>query len=296
VLFQHLFWFYAHPAVYIMVLPAMGIVSELVSTFSRKPIFGYRFLVLSSAFLAVLSLLVWGQHLFVSDQSLYASLVFSFLSYLVAIPSAIMVFNWTATLYRGSIAFDAPMLYALGFISLFTIGGLAGLFLNALATNVHLADTYFVVAHFHYLVAGGILMAYLGGIHYWWPMMTGRMYPERWARLSALATIVGVNVTFFPQFILGFLGMPSRYHVYPDELQGLHVASTLGASVLGLGCVLPVIYLGWSLLFGPVAGTNFWRASGLEWKTASPPLAHNFDEIPVVTQEAYDYTNIVGSV
>jgi len=291
-LFQRLFWFYAHPAVYIMVLPAMGVISELVSTFSRKPVSGYRFVAFSSVTIAALGFLGWGQHLFVSGQSLYASLVFSFLSCFVAIPAAITVFNWTATLYEGSISYAAPMLYAFGFIVLFTIGGLAGLFLTALAMNVHLADTYFAVAHFHYLMVGGTVMAYLGGLHYWWPKMTGRMYPEGWARLSALSAFVGVNLTFFPQFILGYLGMPGRYHVYPDEFHALHVASTLGATVLGLGCVLPAIYLAWSLRFGPVAGANPWRASGLEWNTSSPPPMHNFEEIPVVTQEAYDYRNV----
>ncbi len=292
VLFQRLFWFYAQPAVYIMVLPAIGVVSELVSTFSRKPVFGCRFVAFSSAALAVLGLVVWGQHLVVSGQSLYAGLVFSILSCLLAVPSAIIVFNLTATLYKGSISLAAPMLYALGFIGLFTIGGLAGLFLAAQAVNLHVADTYFAVAHFHYLVAGGTLMGYLGGLHYWWPKLTGRMYPEGLAKLAALATFVGVNLTFFPQFLLGYLGMPIRYHLYPPEFQVLQVASTLGATVLGLGCFLPVIYLGGSLLFGPIAGTNPWHASGLEWKTISPPLLHNFDELPVVTEEAYYYSNV----
>ena len=293
VLFQRLFWFYAHPAVYIMVLPAMGVISELISAFSRKPVFGYRFMVFLSAALAVLGFLVWGQHLFVSGQSLNANLAFSLLSYLVAIPSAIMVFNWTATLYKGSISFAAPMLYAIGFIGVFSVGGLAELFLAALAMNVHLADTHFAVAQFHYLVAGGTVMAFLGGLHYWWPKMTGRMYSERWGQFSALLTFAGINLTFFPQFVLGYLGMPSRYHVYPAEFQALNTAATLGAAMLGLGCSLPAIYLLWSLLFGPAAGANPWRASGLEWKTASPPVAHNFDEIPVVAQEAYDYSDVV---
>jgi len=292
VLFQRLFWFYAQPAVYFMVLPAIGVVSELVSTFSRKPVFGYRCVAFSSAALALLGFLVWGQHLFVSGQSLYAGLVFSLLSCLLAVPAAIIVFNLTATLYKGSISLAAPMLYALGFIGLFTIGGLAGLCLAALTMNVHLGDTYFAVAHFHYLVAGGTVMAYLGGLHYWWPKLTGRMYPEGLAKLAALLTFVGVNLTFFPQFILGYLGMPIRYHVYPAEFQVLQVASTLGATLLGLGCFLPIIYLGWSLLFGPVVGANPWHASGLEWKTLSPPLASNFDEPPVVTQEAYDYSSV----
>ncbi len=232
VLFQHLFWFYSHPAVYIMVLPGMGVISELISTFSRKPVFGYGFVAFSSVAIAVLGFLVWGHHLFVSTQSVYAGMVFSFLSYFVAIPSAIKVFNWTATLYKGSISFDTPMLYAFGFIGLFTIGGLTGLFLASLGIDVHVTDTYFVIAHFHYIMVGGTIMAYLGGLHYWWPKMTGRMYPDGWAKLSAGIIFLGFNLTFFPQFILGYLGMPRRYHAYPDEFQVLHVLSTAGASVL----------------------------------------------------------------
>ena len=296
VLFQHLFWFYSHPAVYIMVLPAMGVISELVSTFARKPVFGYPFVAFSSVAIAVIGFLVWGHHLFVSGQSLYAGLVFSFLSYFVAIPSAIKVFNWTATLYKGSISFATPMLYAFGFIGLFTIGGLTGLFVAALGIDVHVTDTYFVIAHFHYVMVGGTVMAYLGGVHYWWPKMTGRMYPEGWAKLSALLVFVGFNLTFFPQFILGYLGMPRRYHAYPPEFQVLHVASTLGATVLAVGYVVPAIYLFWSLRYGAVAGANPWGASGLEWQTSSPPPTHNFEEIPVVTREAYDYTTVSREV
>jgi len=296
VLFQHLFWFYSHPAVYIMVLPAMGIISELISVYSRKPVFGYHFVAFSSVAIAVLGFLVWGHHLFVSTQSVYAGMVFSFLSYFVAIPSAIKVFNWTATLYKGSISFATPMLYAFGFIGLFTIGGLTGLFVAALGIDVHVTDTYFVVAHFHYIMVGGTIMAYLGGLHYWWPKMTGRMYPEGWARLSALIIFLGFNLTFFPQFILGYLGMPRRYHVYPDEFQVLHVLSTAGASVLAVGYLMPMIYFIWSLRYGAVASANPWGAAGLEWKTASPPPVHNFDEMPVVANEAYDYTAVIGEV
>ena len=292
VLFQHLFWFYSHPAVYIMILPAMGVISELISTFSRKPIFGYKFVAFSSLAIAVLGFLVWGHHLFVSTQSVYAGMVFSFLSYFVAIPSAIKVFNWTATLYKGSISFATPMLYAFGFIGLFTIGGLTGLFLACLGIDVHVTDTYFVVAHFHYIMVGGAIMGYLGGLHYWWPKMTGRMYPEGWAKLSALVIFLGFNLTFFPQFILGYLGMPRRYHIYPDEFQVLHVLSTAGASVLAVGYLMPLIYFVWSLRYGEVAGANPWGATGLEWQTASPPPTHNFDETPVVTHEAYDYSTV----
>jgi cytochrome c oxidase subunit I len=296
VLFQHLFWFYSHPAVYIMVLPGMGVISELVSVFSRKPVFGYGFVAFSSVAIAVLGFLVWGHHLFVSTQSVYAGMVFSFLSYFVAIPSAIKVFNWTATLYKGSISYATPMLYAFGFIGLFTIGGLTGLFVASLGFDVHVTDTYFVVAHFHYIMVGGTIMAYMGGLHYWWPKMTGRMYPELWARLSALIIFLGFNLTFFPQFILGYLGMPRRYAAYPPEFQVLHVLSTAGASVLAVGYLMPMIYFIWSLRYGQVAAANPWGATGLEWKTSSPPPLHNFDEMPVVTHDAYDYSTVMGEV
>jgi len=290
VLFQHLFWFYSHPAVYIMILPAMGVVSELISCFSRKYVFGYHFIAFSSLGIAVLGFLVWGHHLFVSGQSAYAGLIFSFLSFLVAIPSAIKVFNWTATLYKGSISYQAPMLYAFGFIGLFAIGGLTGLFLAALGLDVHVHDTYFVVAHFHYIMVGGTVMAYLGGMHFWWPKITGRMYPEGWARFSALVVFLGFNLTFLPQFILGYLGMPRRYHAYPAEFQVLNVMSTAGASILGAGYLLPMIYFLWSLKYGALAGPNPWGATGLEWRTPSPPPTENFKQTPVVTEEPYEYS------
>ncbi len=291
VLFQHLFWFYSHPAVYIMILPAMGVVSEIIPCFSRKGIFGYSFIAMSSVAIALLGFLVWGHHLFVSGQSVYAALIFSFLSYSVAMPSAVKVFNWTATLYGGSVTFEAPMLYSLGFIGLFTIGGLTGLFIASLGFNVHVHDTYFIVAHFHYIMVGGALMGYLGGIHFWWPKMTGRMYPEMWARVAAVIVFIGFNLTFFPQFILGYLGMPRRYHVYPDEFQVLNVMSTAGASILGLGYLLPLCYLIWSLRYGARAGNNPWHATGLEWTTPSPPPTGNFTETPVVTEAAYAYAS-----
>jgi cytochrome c oxidase subunit 1 len=290
VLFQHLFWFYSHPAVYIMILPGMGIVSELISCFSRKYVFGYHFIAFSSLGIAVLGFLVWGHHLFVSGQSAYAGLIFSVLSFLVAIPSAIKVFNWTATLYKGSISYQAPMLYAFGFIGLFAVGGLTGLFLAALGLDVHVHDTYFVVAHFHYIMVGGTVMAYLGGMHFWWPKITGRMYPEGWARFSALVIFLGFNLTFLPQFILGYLGMPRRYHAYPPEFQVLNVMSTAGSSILGVGYLIPMIYFLWSLKYGALAGPNPWGATGLEWRTPSPPPTENFKETPVVTEEPYEYS------
>ena len=289
ILFQHLFWFYSHPAVYIMILPSMGVISEIVTCFSRNRIFGYSFIAASSIAIALIGFLVWGHHMFVSGQSTNASLIFSLLSMFVAIPSAIKVFNWTATLYRGSVRLQAPMVYALGFIGLFTIGGLTGLFLSTLATDVHLHDTYFVVAHFHYIMVGGALMGYLGAIHFWWPKMTGRLYNETLAKIAAIIVFVGFNLTFFPQFVLGFLGMPRRYHVYPDEFQVLNVFSTAGASILGIGYLLPVLYLIWSMRYGPKSEANHWDAVGLEWQTASPPPTENFDRTPVVTSEPYDY-------
>jgi cytochrome c oxidase subunit 1 len=289
ILFQHLFWFYSHPAVYIMVLPAMGVISELVAAFSRNRVFGYRFVAYASLAIAVLSFLVWGHHMFVSGQSIYAGMVFSILSLLIAIPSAIKVFNWTATLHRGSVTFDTPLLYALGFIGLFTVGGLTGLFLAAMGVDVHVHDTYFIVAHFHYIMVGGAVMAYLGGMHFWWPKITGRMYPEGWARFSAVLVFIGFNLTFFPQFLLGYLGMPRRYHIYDPGFQVLNVMSSAGASILGIAYVFPMCYLIWSLKYGPRASANPWNAVGLEWMTPSPPPTFNFDETPIVDFEAYDY-------
>ena len=291
VLFQHLFWFYSHPAVYIMILPSMGVISELIANFSRKNIFGYSFVAFSSIAIAVFGFLVWGHHMFVSSQSIYAGLVFSFLSFAVAIPSAVKVFNWTATLYNSSISYDTPMLYALGFIGLFAIGGMTGLFLAAMGVDVHVHDTYFVVAHFHYVMVGGTLMGYLGGLHYWWPKITGRMYPEGWGRFAALVVFVGFNLTFFPQFLLGYMGMPRRYHAYADEFQVLNVMSSAGASILGLGVLIPMIYLIWSMRYGRIATANPWMLPGLEWRTASPPPTENFVATPVVTWEAYEFAS-----
>jgi len=253
-------------------------------------VFGYRFMAYAILAIAVIGFLVWGHHMFVSGQSMYAGMVFSLLSFLVAIPSAIKVFNWTATLYKGSIRFGAPMLYALGFVGLFTIGGLTGLFLAALALDVHLSDTYFVVAHFHYIMVGGSVMAYLGGIHFWWPKATGRMYSETWGKIAALVIFAGFNLTFFPQYLLGYAGMPRRYHSYPEEFQLLHVLSSAGAVTLAVGYLMPLGYLAWSLRHGPRAPANPWRATGLEWQTDSPPPEHNFTTPPVVVREPYAYT------
>ncbi|MCB1131472.1 MAG: cbb3-type cytochrome c oxidase subunit I, partial [Verrucomicrobiae bacterium] len=268
----------------------MGVVSELITCFSRKNIFGYKFIAASSIAIAVLGFFVWGHHMFVSSQSIYAGLVFSFLSFLVSVPSAIKVFNWTATLHRGSISFETPMLYALGFIGLFVIGGLTGLFLATLAVDVHLHDTYFVVAHFHYIMVGGMVMAFLGGLHFWSPKISGRLYPENLARLSALTIFFGFNLTFFPQFLLGYMGMPRRYWAYPEEFGIFHVLSSAGATILAVGYLLPLVYLTWSWFFGKPAGDNPWRATGLEWTTSSPPPKHNFAEQPEVHGGPYDYS------
>ncbi len=288
-LFQHLFWFYSHPAVYIMILPGMGVISEVISTFSRKRIFGYTAVAFSSVAIAVFGFFVWEHHMFIMGVSNYSALIFSLLTMLVAVPSSIKIFNWAATLYKGSITFETPMLYAFGFMGLFTIGGLTGVFLGSLGMDIHLTETYFIVAHFHFVMVGGMLMAFLAGIHYWWPKMTGRMYPESISKLAAVTTFIGFNLTFFPQFILGYLGMPRRYHAYPAEFQVLNVLSTAGATVLGVGYLLPLLYLAWSLKYGAIAGPNPWQATGLEWQIQSPPLTENFIETPIVDHEAYDY-------
>jgi cytochrome c oxidase subunit 1 len=289
VLFQHMFWFYSHPAVYIMILPAMAVISELVPTFSRKPLFGYNFVAFASISIAAIGFLVWGHHMFTAGQSIYSATVFSFLSYLVAVPSAIKVFNWSATMYKGSISWDTPMLYAIGFIGLFAIGGVTGLYLAAMGLDVHMQDTYFVVAHFHFIMVGGTVLAYLGGVHYWWPKISGKMYPEGLARLSALIAFIGFNLTFFPQYIMGYLGMPRRYAAYPDEFQIWHELSTAGASILGIGYILPFCYLVWSWKYGKPAPPNPWKATGLEWQTASPPPKHNFEVTPTVTTGPYQF-------
>jgi cytochrome c oxidase subunit I len=288
-LFQHLFWFYSHPAVYIMILPGFGVISEIVPAFSSKRLFGYNFVVWASIAIAVISFLVWGHHMFVAGTSLYSALVFSILSYMVAVPSAIKVFNWLGTMHKGFIRFDAPMLYAIGFIGLFTTGGLTGLFVAALAADVHLTQTYFVVAHFHFVMVGGMVSAYFAGLHFWWPKITGRMYPEMWGRAGAVIVFIGFNLTFFPQFLLGYLGMPRRYHSYPPEFEVLNVLSSAGATILAMGYLLPLGYLTWSLFYGERASANPWNATGLEWQTASPPFTENFVSTPTVTEPPYNY-------
>jgi cytochrome c oxidase subunit 1 len=292
VLFQHFFWFYSHPAVYIMILPGMGIISDVITTFARRHIFGYRFIAFSSIAIAVLGFLVWGHHMFVSGQSEMATMIFSFLTFFVAIPSAIKIFNWTATMYKGSIALDTPMLYSLAFIFLFSIGGLTGIFLGALSVDIHLHDTYFVVAHFHYVMMGGTVMAFLAGLHYWWPKMTGRMYPETLARVTAGIIFVGFNVTFLTQFVLGSKGMPRRYYDYLEQFQPLHQMSSFGAWILGSGFLILVIYLLRSLRTGAPAPANPWGSLGMEWRTPSPPPLENFEETPVLTYGLYDYGKV----
>jgi len=289
VLFQHFFWFYSHPAVYIMILPAMGIISEVIPVFSKKTIFGYKAIAYSSLAIAFISFLVWGHHMFTSGQSPLASALFSFLTFLVAIPSAIKVFNWTATMYKGSIELKAPMLYAIAFLLLFAIGGLTGLFLGTLSVDVHLHDTYFVVAHFHFVMMGGVVMAFLAGLHYWWPKMFGRMYSERWARIAAVLVFIGFNATFLPQFVMGSRGMPRRYYNYLPEFQPLHAFSTIGSWVLAIGLLLVAVYLLASLRKRPDAPDNPWGSVSLEWRTSSPPITHNFERTPVAPPVAYDY-------
>ena len=289
ILFQHLFWFYSHPAVYIMILPSMGVISEIITCFSRKRIFGYSFIAMSSLAIAAIGFLVWAHHMFVSGMAVYSAMVFSALTYLVAVPSAIKTFNWTATLYSGSVQWDTPMIYVFCFIGLFLIGGLTGLFLGNLGTDVHLTDTYFVVAHFHYIMVGGAIMGYLGGLHFWWPKITGRKYIESWGKISSVLIFVGFNLTFFPQFVLGYLGMPRRYHVYPDEFQVLNVLSTAGATILGFGYLFPFSTSSTrsSGASRPATTRGAPRASSGRPPRRRPPT--NFDEVPIVTEEPYDY-------
>jgi cytochrome c oxidase subunit 1 len=303
VLFQHFFWFYSHPAVYIMILPGFGIMSELFSVHSKKRIFGYTPIAVSSVSIAVIGFLVWGHHMFTSGQSELSSAIFSFLTFLVAVPTAIKVFSWVATMWRGSIQFSTPMLYAMSFIFLFTIGGLTGLFLGTLATDIHLHDTYFVVAHFHYVMMGGNVIAFIGGLFHWWPKMFGRMYIKSLGKLSALFVFIGFNVTFFSQFMLGSKGMPRRYHTYDKVSADLlstfefyHVMSTYGSWILAFGLFLALLSLVFSFFAGEKVGPNPWGAKSLEWETASPPIAHNFHGQPVALKGPYDFDEIDESL
>ena len=291
-LYQHFFWFYSHPVVYVMILPAMGIISELLAVHSRKHIFGYRAVAFASIGIAAVSFLVWGHHMFTAIGSL-AAMLFSALTFLVAIPTAIKVFNWIATLYKGSIALNTPMLYALSFLFLFSIGGLTGLPLGALATDLHLHDSYFVVAHFHYVMMGGTVIAFVGGIHHWWPKMFGRMYNEKAGIIGCLLVFVGFNVTFLTQFILGTQGMPRRYANYVDDFQTLHIISTVGSWILAFGFLVHLINFVHSLLLGPKSPPNPWGGLSLEWESESPPIAHNFHHEPLVKHGAYDYDTVV---
>lgn len=289
VLFQHFFWFYSHPAVYIMVLPAMGIISELITTFSKKTIFGYTAIAYSSVGIAVISFLVWGHHMFTSGQSEFMGVVFSVLTMFVGVPTAIKLFNWAATLYGGSIQMVTPMLYALGFMFIFTIGGMTGIYLATLATDIHFHDTYFVVAHFHYVMVGGTLMAIMGGAYYWLPKMVGRMYNEAVARISFVLIFVGFNVTFFPQFILGNMGMPRRYHDYLPAYESLNKISTVGSWIIGVGFLVALYTIIDAVRNGPKAPMNPWGGKTLEWTTTSPPPHENFEKTPVVTAGPYEF-------
>ena len=294
VLFQHFFWFYSHPAVYIMILPGMAIISEVVPTFARRHIFGYNFVAFSSLGLAILGFLVWAHHMFTSGMSEMAAMVFSFLTFFVAIPSAIKVFNWTATMFKGSISLETPMLYALYFIFLFSIGGLTGIFLGALSVDVHLHDTYFVVAHFHYVMMGGTVMGFLAGLHYWWGKMTGRKYPERLAQFTSLLIFVGFNVTFLTQFVMGSKGMPRRYYDYLEQFQPLHQMSSFGAWLLGLAFMIMTGYFLWSLKNGAKEVANPWGSLGFEWRTSSPPPLENFEGELDLEYGHYDYARVYG--
>ncbi len=288
ILFQHFFWFYSHPAVYIMIVPGFGVASELIATFSRKPIFGYRAVALSSIGIAIIGFLVWGHHMFTSGQSPLSAMIFSFLTFLVAVPTAIKVLNWTATMYKGQIHLDTPMVYALAFLFLFTIGGLTGIFLGALSVDVHLHGTYFVVAHFHYVMMGGTVFAFFGGLHYWWPKFTGKMYNETLAKIGCITTFIGFNATFFIQFFLGTQGMPRRYYNYLDQYQPMHAFSTFGSWILGVGFMITAYVLLSSLKSGKKAPANPWHGTTLEWMTSSPPPTENFTYEPVVTGGPYD--------
>ncbi|MBX3159153.1 MAG: cbb3-type cytochrome c oxidase subunit I [Deltaproteobacteria bacterium] len=289
ILFQHLFWFYSHPAVYIMILPAMGVVSEVVCTFSHNRPASYRAIAISSIGIAFIGFLTWGHHMFVSGMSMLDVGAFGILSMFVAIFSAIKVFTWTATLYRGRITFNAPMLYFFGFMFLFVFGGMTGVAVATSSLDIHWHDTYFVVAHFHFIMVGGTLTMFLAACHYWFPKMFGRRYPEKWALIGAVAVILGFVFTFTPQFLLGNAGMPRRYHTYVPEYQWLNVMSTAGATILALGLVVTLVYLVHSIFRGEKAGDNPWDSRGYEWLAPTPPPTHNFHTPLVIARGPYDF-------
>lgn len=289
ILYQHFFWFYSHPAVYIMIVPGFGIVSEIISTFSRKTIFGYWAIALSSLAIAFIGFLVWGHHMFVSGQASLASMVFSFLTFLVGIPTGIKMFNWLSTMYKGSIKLDTPLLYVLGFFFLFTVGGLTGIALATIAIDVHLHDTYYVVAHFHFVMVGGMVMAFMAGLHYWWPKMFGVMYNQTLAKIACFLIFVGFNVTFLPQFVMGSQGMPRRYFNYIDQFQSFHQVSTVGSFILGIGFIMAIAYFIHSIFYGKKTVANPWGSRATEWQIPSPAPPHNFDYTPVMIHGPYDY-------
>jgi len=289
VLMQHMFWFYSHPAVYIMVLPAMGVISEAIATFARKNLFGYKMIAYSSLGIAFVGFFAWGHHMFVSGQSAFDGGAFAVVSMLVGVFTAIKVFNWVGTLYRGSIQVTTPFVYVCGFLFFVVFGGMTGIAVATVSLDVHWHDTYFVVAHFHFIMVGAVIMAFLAALHYWFPKMFGKTYHEGWGMVAASFIVLGFNATFIPQFLLGNAGMPRRYYMYPERFTALNVASTAGSTLLAFGFIIILIYLVYALVNGDVAGDNPWDSKGYEWMTSSPPIKENFEEIPNYEQEPHTY-------